>query len=212
MAYDANDPKDFAIVESLVEDATKGLKAKNVELISETKKLKEQLRSGTADPKALERLEANVERLENELEAAMTNLKETSKRATKAEKSLTEESNSNRQLLIDNGLTAALSGAKVAEQYLPAVKALLAGKVELKTVDGKKVAMVGDKELGVFVTEWSQGDEGKHYVKAPANGGSGANPGSKAVPAGKSTTRALFDGMDMNAKATFVREGGTITE
>lgn len=212
MAYDPKDPKDVEIVEGLIAEATTGLKTKRDELIADNKKLKEQLRSGTADPKALERLEANVERLENELETATTNLKETSKRATKAEKALGEESNSNRQLLIDNGLTAALSGAKVAEQYLPAVKALLAGKVELKTVDGKKVAMVGDKELGAYVTEWSQGDEGKHYVKAPANGGSGATPGGKAVPAGKSTTRALFDGMDMNAKATFVREGGTITE
>jgi hypothetical protein len=39
-------------------------------------------------------------------------------------------------------------------------------------------AVIGDKELSQFVTEWSSSDEGKHFVQAPANGGGGAD-GSK---------------------------------
>ena len=57
-------------------------------------------------------------------------------------------------------------------EFLDATKALLRGRVEI--IDNK--AVVGDKPLADFMTEWS-GTDGKAFVKAVDNSGAGANGG-----------------------------------
>lgn len=211
MAYDPNDAADVAIVEGLVADATKELKTKNVELLGEKKKLQKQISDGAADPKAIEKLETQIEKLETDLEAATTSLKETTKKATKAEKLLETETGFTRNLLVDNGLTEALVKANVAKQFLPAVKALFAGKVEIKTEGTERKAFIGDKPLGDAITAFAQSDEGKHYVAAGNNRGGNA-PGADGGAVGKSVTRSAFDAMAHDARNAFLADKGTITD
>ena len=73
---------------------------------------------------------------------------------------------------------------------MDAAKALIQknNAAEVTEVDGAAVARIGNESISDFVKGWSQGDQGKHFVAAPANGGGGAggsNGGGKA-PSGKS--------------------------
>jgi hypothetical protein len=151
-----------------------GLKKKNKELIADLKEARKG-NGGDVD-------HAEVERLETELTATKKALRTAEKAATDAASERDEfkataekEATVSRDLLVNNGLTAELTKAKVKPELLPAVTALLKGKVEIKEVSGERKALVEGKPLGEFITAWSQGDEGKHYIAAPENGGGGAS-------------------------------------
>lgn len=218
MAYDPKDPNDKKIVDQLIADALAaqaeeheaeidGLKAKRNELIGKLKKARE----GKDEGEDTEALRTEIEKLQGDLKKANRDL-------TKAQAELatvtTERDTVNSTLtntLKETSLTEALASVKVGAQYLPGAKALLASRVELKEVGGERKAFVGDKPLGEFVKEWSQGDEGKAYVAAPVNGGGGAqNPQGGGQSGGKTVTRAEFDGMDMASRAAFFQEGGKL--
>ena len=79
--------------------------------------------------------------------------------------------------VVDGGLKDALVQANVAPQHMGAVQALIKAenKLEIGEIEGKPSALVGGQPLNEFITEWSQGEIGKHYVAAPENGGGGAN-------------------------------------
>jgi len=224
MAYDPNDPEDKKIVSKLIADAVKaaleeqvaehteevnGLKTKNKELLGKLNKAKE----GQQDPE-------NVSKLENELEASQTALKEAQKELRKVTKEL-ETANTNFQaenqyaqsLLVDGGLTEALTKAKVTPEFMPAVKALLKPQVAIKVEGNDRKAVVGEKSLGDFVTEWSQSDAGKVYVSANSNGGTGApGAGQANNGGGKTLNRAAFEQMDMSARGSFIKEGGKVVD
>jgi len=215
MAYDPKDPADKKIVDKLIADAVEareaelateheaaitGLKTKNKELLAKVKA------GGDGDPKA-------IEALENEIDANKTkiaNLEKDARKAAKTIETLTGERDGERtavsKLIVDGGLTEALTVAKVAPQFLPAAKALLQGRVTIKQDGEARTAMVGDKSLGDFVKEWSQGDEGKHYVAAPANGGGGAPGGQNPQGGNKPTmTRAAFNALPVAEQGAAAR-------
>ena len=193
MAYDPKDPNDVKTVQALIdaavtaavdtaneehEAATAGLKAKTKELLGKLRKAE----SGEAgDP-------AEVARLEDELQKSQKALKDAEKSfgaLTKEKEALAaerdKEAGFSKSLLVGNGLTDALVAAGVKKELLPATKALLKDQVTIKEDGDNRLVMVGDKSLGDFVKEWSQGDEGKHYVAAGENGGGGSG-GGKANP------------------------------
>lgn len=211
MAYDPNDPADKKILEDAIAEATSGLTSKRDELLTEVKTLKAQIRKGVADPATLDRLEAELDAAKTALETTKTELKTVTKDRDKAAKGLETESAYTRNLLIDNGLTSSLTAAKVATQFLPAVKAMFSGKVEIKADGGERKAFIGDKPLADAITAWSQSDEGKHYVSAGQNGGGGAGGGG-ANSNGKSVSRVAFDAMPHAERGSFFATGGTVTE
>lgn len=169
---------------------------------------------GDGDPKEVEKLETEVEELRGKLKDAEKQFK----KDAKAIEALTGERDGERKaingLVVDKGLTEALTAANVAPQFLPAARALLQGRVTIKQDGEARTAMVGDKSLGDFVKEWSQGDEGKHYVAAPANGGGGAPGGNNPQGGGNAKTmkRADFDKLSEIDKGKFSMEGGTLTD
>lgn len=213
MAYDPKDPADRALVDAEIADAleeqreehetaVEGLKTKNRELLAKLKKARE-----GGDNAEVARLEAEVERLEGELSTATASLKATTKELDKITKErdtattdLTNERTTARDLLVNSGLTAELTGVKVADGLLSGALNLLKGKVEVREVDGERKLFVGDKSLGDYVKEWSLGDEGKSYV-AFGNGGGGSNQnkpqgGPSDKPFGEMNSverKALFD-------------------
>jgi hypothetical protein len=196
MAYDPNCTETKAAIKAAVEAALEelrqeheddiaGLKAKNKDLIQKLSKARQ-----GSDEGEVARLEAELEKVQAELVEAKKALKVIEKdlktatdRAEAAEASAATEANISREMLVGGGLTQALVGVNVPAKFLPAVTAMLKGKVEIKEEGGERKAFVGDKSLGDFIKEWSQSDEGKVYVEAPGNGGGGANGSGNGGPA-----------------------------
>lgn len=193
MAYDPNDPADKAIVDGLISEAIKerdeqheteiaGLKAKNTELLDRLKKARE----GGENSGEVDRLERELDEVRGKLNKAEADNRQAQRDKEKAERAAAtaeadraKENEFSRSLLIENGLTAALKEANVADELAAGAKALLGKDVSVKDAgDGKRELFVGDKSLGDYVKEWAASDAGKVYVKAPVNGGGGANNGT----------------------------------
>jgi len=175
------------LVDDAVEEATTGLKTKNTELLGEVKKLRKA--GGEVDPAVLEKAEKRIEELDGLLLTANKELKTTKAELGKAAKALEGESGFTQKLLIDNGLSDALVKAGVSNATrLKASIAMLRGQVKVVAEGDVRKAVVGDKDLGAFVTEWAASEEGKEFVTAAPNSGGGAH---KTTPAGKATDEAL---------------------
>lgn len=186
-AFDPNDPADVAALDAAVDKATAALKAKNAELVAEVRAAK---RKGGDDHSAeLERVEAERDKLQQDLADASKAAKLAQKAADDATKALQSEQAATSRLLVDNGLLAALGEAGVKDPIQ--VKAAMAilktsgAKFDIKADGDLRTAMVGDKPLADHVKGWAAGDEGKHFVAAPGNTGGGAAggaPGAGGAP------------------------------
>ena len=159
-----------ALVEELKAEK-EAMKAKNAELLAEVKKEKQKSREVDVDAyhKALDELD-NV-KAENAKLSGELKLK--AKDSEKLLAQLGEKDGALQKLIIDDGLTNALTSAGVVPELMPAVKALLRSQAQLKD----NQAVINDKPLAEFMTEWATTD-GKAYIKAPTNSGGGAG-GSK---------------------------------
>ena len=180
MAFDANDKETKAAlakaVKDAVDEAVTGLQAKNTELLG---KLKKAQKDATIDPADHAALQAELDDTESKLATALKEAKAATKAADDAKKALEGESKVAHNLLVDNGLSAALleNGVKKAS-YLKAAKAMLAGQVVLTSDGDDRIAKVGDKLLVDFIKEWAVSDEGKAFVDAAVNSGGGADGGA----------------------------------
>ena len=180
MAYDPNDPADKAAVQDLIDAALAPLASKNKELLGEVKKLK---RGAEIDPADFERVERERDEAQAQLADANKAAKAHAKAAEDATAALTGEQGYTQRLLVDNGLRAALAEAGVTNAVQAKAAAALIreqSKIEVKIDGADRKAVVGDKDLLAHVKEWSQSDEGKHFVSAPANTGGGATGGTGA--------------------------------
>lgn len=170
-----------AYIESLITEQTEGLKNKNQELLGKNKKFKEERDSALSKITDLEEqneeLEAAKVQKTSDVEAALEKqAKKHQKQVDELTGKLTGSESQIKKLLVDNGLNDALIKANVAKEHIPAVTALLktTNNIEISSDDDTPVAMVGDKSLAEYVSEWSQGDMGKLYVSAQDNSGGGA--------------------------------------
>jgi hypothetical protein len=68
---------------------------------------------------------------------------------------------------------------------------MLKENVQIVVEGDARVAKIGDKALSDFVKEWAAGDEGKHFVQAPANSGGGATGGNGG---GVASNKGRIDG------------------
>ncbi|MDM0041872.1 hypothetical protein QTI05_22720 [Variovorax sp. J22R193] len=170
-------------VTSAVEEATTGLVSKRDELLREVKELR---KGKTINPEDVTKLEDQIEALKGQVTEAQKAAKTATSQAEKDRKALETAEGFTQRLLVDNGLNDALAKAGVTNPvHLKAVKSMLAGQVQVATEGDQRVAKVGDKALADYVAEWSKGDEGKHFVAAPANSGGGAGGGGGSSNAQK---------------------------
>lgn len=193
MKIDTDTDEGKAELQKLIDAATDGLKAKNAELLGDMKKqktefqgIKDQLKE-IQDAKDAAEAEAaakggDVEKVKQQLQTKYQKEIE----ALNAKLSAKDEKLNS--ILIDGGLTEALAKANIAPQYMDAARALVktSFKAEVVEADGKSIAQIDGKPITEFVTSWSQGDQGKHFVAAQNNSGGGANGsngGGKAVNA-----------------------------
>jgi hypothetical protein len=64
-------------------------------------------------------------------------------------------------------------------------KALWKGQAAIRADGDNLVAVIGDKPITEFVTEWASTEQGKHFVLAPRNVGGGAPGGASTGVNGK---------------------------
>jgi hypothetical protein len=171
-----------AAVESAVAEATEGLKAKNVELLA---KLKKAQKDSIVDPAEHAALQSELEGTQAKLAEATKAFKAATSESEKVKKAYESESQLTHRLLVDNGLTDALTKSGVTNPvHLRAAKAMLAGQVQLIADGENRIAKVGEKPLADYVGEWAKSDEGKYFVAAQQNTGGGAMGGDgKSVKA-----------------------------
>ena len=166
-----------AKVEAL-ESEKDSIASKNRELLNELKTVRAKVKEVDIDAyyKAIDELEnikAENGKLQNEVKLK-------AKDYESLNKMLSEKDGHLQKLIIDDGLTNSLTKIGVKPELLPAVKALLRGQTELKD----NQAVIGDKALNDFIGEWAN-TEGKAYISAPNNSGSGANGGNGVPSQGK---------------------------
>ena len=196
-----------AKISEAVDSATGGLAKKNQELLAE---LKEARKGKAIDPAELDRLQSKIDSLESDLGLAQKAKKDQDKLLKQAQDALAAESGFTQKLLIDNGLTDALVKAGVANQFLPAVKAMFGSQAKIVAEGDARKALIGDKELTEFVSSWATSDEGKHYIAAPSNGGGGASGGSGGSSGQKVWTRERFDAASHYERSEFAKAGGKV--
>jgi hypothetical protein len=162
-----------------LEAAIEVLSAKNRELLGEVKTARAKAKGVEIDPAEHTALQSEVEALKAELTKVT---KESHKTVEQLQKSLNDKDSALQSYLIDNGLTEALVKVGVRSEFMGAAKAMLRNQAQIKAEDGNYSALMGDKPLVDAVAEWAAGDEGKHFISAPANSGGGASGGSGSNP------------------------------
>lgn len=209
MSIDLNESEIQEAIKKAVEEATSGLVGKRDELLAEVKKLR---KNQEIKPEQLEALENELDTYKTKWAEAEKQAKAIAQEADKVKKLYEAESGYTNNLLVENGLNEALVKEGIAKQFLPAVKSMLKNQVKV-TVDGnERKALIGDKPLSEFVSEWSKSEEGKHFIAAPANSGGGSNGGGDAKGAVKTMPRSQFDGISSAEKGAFLKDGGKIID
>lgn len=210
MSIDLTSPEAKEAIKAAVEEATAGLAAKNKELLAE---VKEARKSRTIDPKEIEDRDNEIEVLKSQLGEAQKTVKLATTEADKAKKALEGAEGFTQKLLVDNGLTDALTKAGVTNPvHLKAAKSMLAGQVAIVADGDNRMAKIGDKDLAAAIGEWAKGDEGKFFVAATQNNGGGANGSNSSGGNSKTVDRSEFDAMSHVERAAFSKSGGTVTD
>lgn len=199
-------------LQAKIEEAISGLKAKNTELIGEVRALK---KGRTVDPAEIDKLEEQLEATKAKLTATERDLTKAQKAAETATKTLEAEKGFTQKLLVDNGLVSELAKHGVTDPaYLKAAQAVLRSGVQVVEDGETRTAKVGDKALSDYVKEWAASDEGKRFVTAPNNGGGGATGGAGKA-GGKTMSRADYDAKSQAGDPSvnsFFKEGGVLTD
>lgn len=209
MSIDLNAPEVQEAIKKAAEEATSGLISKRDELLAEVKKLR---KNQEIKPEQLEDLENQIETYKAKLTESEKQAKFIASEADKVKKLYEAESGYTNNLLVENGLNEALVKEGIAKQFLPAVKSMLKGQVQVKVEGNERKAVIGEKALSDFVSEWSKSEEGKHFIAAPSNSGGGSSGGGDAKGTGKTMPRSQFDGISSGEKNLFLKDGGKIID
>ena len=158
-----------------LKQAVEALSTKNRELLGELKQAKAKAKGVEIDPAEHAALQTEVEELKVKLDKQS---KDSLKEIEKLTNSLTQKDGALQTYLVDNGLSDALIKVGVRPEMMNAVKAMLKSKAVVQPDGESYKALMGDKALADAVAEWAATDEGKHFVAAQNNNGSGATGGN----------------------------------
>lgn len=151
------------------------LSAKNSELLREVKIARAKAKGVEIDPNDFMALQTENETLKSQLDKIA---KDNTKTIEQLQASLNEKDGALQSYLIDNGLNDAMLKAGIKPEFMAAAKAMLKSQTKLMAENGQYSALMGEKPLNEAIAEWAAGDEGKHFVSAPANSGGGATGGT----------------------------------
>jgi len=210
MSIDFNSPEVKEALDKAVAEATSGLVAKNQELLGEVKKLK---KGQEIKPEQYEALENELDTYKDKLTELQKQAKAITTDAEKYKKLYESESGFTNKLLVENGLQAELVKVGVNNPaHLKAVKSMLSTQVQVKVEGDERKAVIGDKGLTEFISEWAKSDEGKHFVSAPNSTGGGSTGGGNAGGGGKTMPRSQFESMKPGEQASYIKGGGKLTD
>lgn len=87
-------------------------------------------------------------------------------------------------VLVEDGLTKALVEAGVSKDFLKAARAMLKPSVKvIRDDDGARRAIVetdlGEEEIGKYVSNWAQSDEGRVFIAKPTGGDAAGGRGQQ---------------------------------
>jgi hypothetical protein len=206
MSVDTNAPE----VQEAIKAATEALANKNRELLAE---LKEAKRGKAINPDDVAKLEelldaanAKAAKLENDYKA-LAKASEQSAKALQSEQAYTQS------LLIDNGLTDALTKVGVTNPaHVEVLRSHLSKSAQVVLDGENRVARIGDKPLHDYVKDWAASDAGKAFVTAPINSGGGATGSNGGAAGQKTLKREAFDALNPAEKAGHIKTGGAVTD
>lgn len=218
------DDLDAKVDEVLEEHVQAAVESETTKLRKNNERLTKQLKDARAGQGAgdTSELEEKIETLEQENTQLKKQTEKLQKAYDKDTKQLTEklesERSSNHTMLVDNGLAAQLDKANIAPAYKRAAQRLLRDQVQVVEENGERKAVAtvdadGKRQtvsLDEFVQQWAQSDEGKAFVKAPANSGGGAEGNNGTSSTGKTVPRSQFDQMNDADRMAFVKDGGKV--
>lgn len=159
-------------IEEQLEDLKSQVEAtnsKNKELLTELRIAKS--KNKELDPDAYAKVLEENDTLKSELSKTKSELGLKAKDLEKLSGTLTEKENYLKNLTLENSLNDALSSLGLNQVQLNRLKKSFKADATI-TDDG--VAIDG-KPIKDFMTEWSNSDEGKSFIPAPANSGTGAS-------------------------------------
>jgi len=159
-------------LQSEIDELKKGndaLAKKNTEILDEMKQERKKNRDSDIDSTKYYELQDKFDDLKESSKKMEHDLKGRDKDILKLTESNSGLNSNLHNVIVDGGLTDSLAKVGVLPHFMDAAKALLKGQVTI--VDNK--AVVGDKPLTEFMTEWA-GETGKHYISATDNSGGGA--------------------------------------
>lgn len=178
-------------------DPTRGLKAKRDELLAEVRHLKDRLAEAQEDTETLRqealRLTEKLEATQADRDAVQTELD-----AMRAARS---------QALAEAALATALADVNVHPLLRDAALALILARHVVAVsddADDPAAVLLDEKPVAQVVAAWSQGDEGRHFIAAPHNGGAAAPPSGSSR--GRPTPRR--NAMTVNDKAAYIAAHG----
>lgn len=165
-----------------INELGQGLVDKNADLLSKLAAGKEAGAASGAEFEALKQFKSNADVKSAEDAQSYTDAKKLLLDAHSAELIKSNERGDTAEaqlkvLLIDNGLSAALDGVNINKDLKAGAIAILQSTAVI--TEGK--AMMGDKSLSDYVTEWSQTDQGKAFCDAPNNSGGNAGGGGGGI-------------------------------
>lgn len=171
---------------------------KNSEILDEMKQERKKNRDGEVDSNKFYELQDKYDSLLDTSKKFEHDLKGREKDILKLTESNDGLSSNLQNVLIDGGLADNLAKIGVKAEFLDATKALLRGQVSI--IDNK--AVVGDKPLGDFMSEWAS-SEGKAFVPAQENSGGNGQGGGQG---GKQTKKRSE--MSHSEKGAYIKEHG----
>lgn len=163
-----------------IEKANQGAVAKNNELLAEVKKYKT---SSKEQSDKISELETKIEEVENlktesskDLEQLKKNLSDQfSKKEKDLHNNLSKVKSQLNNAVIKSQLDDALVKFNIAAQHRDVIRSHIKLNNEIVISDDENpVALIGDKNISDFVSEWSKSDVAKNYIAASDNNGGGA--------------------------------------
>lgn len=214
--------KELEELKSKLADATASiekLKAKNDELIAEKRSTKTGAEAKLADAEAkIDELTETLAKSQRDHDKA---LKAAEKARDEALQAVEGERGAVSKLVLENGLTDALQKAGVTPTQLPAVRAYLKEKGvlavesegDVRRAVAKLVKDGKESKLSVeeYVNQFAASDEGKAFIPASGNAGSGAG-GQRGGAAVSTRTQAELSAMAPKDRAAFFAGGGVATD
>lgn len=176
-----------------ITDSNKGLK-------SDIVKLKAKAKGADIDPEEHAALQSQVAELTEKLGKTEKTYK------TEFEKlngQLAEKSGALDKFVLDGSLTNELIKAKVKPEFMDASKALLKGSAKLEFKDGSPIVLIDGKPLNEAIKGWTESEQGKHFISAPANSGGGSEGGQGGA---NGKTVGKIDGTPQEREAYFANK------